>query len=116
LIFYELFAGMALDTQVVCSKGIYHGLPVFTESAVKHQGLTAIVAGANGMTGYHMVKVLAAAPQRWQKIYCLSRSSPPANFYSDLGEGRARVEHVKVDFMSQPDVIGEILKTGITRV
>lgn len=34
------------------SKSIYHGLPVFPQET---KGLTAIVTGANGMSGDHMV-------------------------------------------------------------
>jgi len=49
----------------VQSKGIYHGLPVFPS---KHKGLTAIVTGANGISGWYMVKVLAQSPERWTKI------------------------------------------------
>lgn len=40
-------------TQLIHSKSIYHGLPVYPESL---QGLTAIVTGANGISGNHMVR------------------------------------------------------------
>lgn len=40
------------QVQQIYSKGIYHGLPVLSDDAV---GLTAIVVGANGMSGDHMV-------------------------------------------------------------
>jgi hypothetical protein len=53
--------------QVVSSKGIYHGLPSFPKSP-ETTGLTAIITGANGISGYHMVKVLAAELERWSKI------------------------------------------------
>lgn len=39
--------------QTVCSKEIYHGLPVFPDRV---HGLTALVAGANGISGAHMVR------------------------------------------------------------
>lgn len=35
------------------SDGIYHGLPVFPEHL---EGLTAIITGANGISGTHMVR------------------------------------------------------------
>lgn len=41
-----------VEVQHVQSKGIYHGLLVFPDHV---QGLTAIVTGANGMSGDHMV-------------------------------------------------------------
>lgn len=34
------------------SDGIYHGLPVFPENV---GGLTAIITGANGISGTHMI-------------------------------------------------------------
>lgn len=39
-------------SQLIHSRSIYHGLPVYPES---QQGLTAIVTGANGISGNHMV-------------------------------------------------------------
>ena len=69
-----------------------------------------------GISGYHMVKVLAAAPERWSKIYCLSRRPPPDYFYDGLGEGATRVEHVEADFLAKPEQIAENLKQKIKRV
>jgi hypothetical protein len=57
-----------------------------------------------------MVKVLAASPQRWSKIYCLSSRPPPPNFFADLGEGASRVEHLAVDFLDSPSRIAQQLK------
>lgn len=39
---------MAITRQEVYSDGIYHGLPVVSN---KHDGLSAIVVGASGMSG-----------------------------------------------------------------
>lgn len=41
-----------MAVQTICSKGIFHGLPVFPDDV---EGLTAIVTGANGISGTHMV-------------------------------------------------------------
>ncbi|KAK4147309.1 uncharacterized protein C8A04DRAFT_9097 [Dichotomopilus funicola] len=103
------------STSVVHSKGIVHGLPSFPKS-VETTGLTAIVTGATGLSGYHMVKVLAAAPHRWKKIYCLSSRPPPDNFFEDLGEGARRVEHLAVDFLSEPSEIAKHLQGKIDHV
>ena len=35
----------------------------------------------SGISGYHMVKALASAPERWSKIYSLSRRPPPDYFF-----------------------------------
>ncbi|KAK5274519.1 hypothetical protein LTR99_004773 [Exophiala xenobiotica] len=109
---------MSETKQLVVSKDIYHGLPTYPETP-ELQNLTAIITGANGISGYHMLKVLAAAPPtRWKKIYCLSRRPPPDYFFSDLNppkdepEGAAsqRVEHVCADFLSDPKEIASNLQ------
>lgn len=103
-----------MTTQTVQSRGIFHGLPTYSPSL---KGLTAIVTGANGISGYHLVRVLASAPERWSRIYCLSRRPPPENFYSDLGdeEVKKRVKHVSVDFLGDVQGIVDALK-GVEKV
>ncbi|MCJ1391220.1 hypothetical protein MMC18_004082 [Xylographa bjoerkii] len=91
-------------TSTVQSNGSFHGLPTFPD----HDGKTysAIVAGANGIFGHYMVKVLAQSPQRWKHIYALSRRSPMIT----PSEG-STVKHIAVDFLaSGPDEIARILK------
>lgn len=105
---------MANSTQqVIRSEGMFHGLPTYTKSEA---GMTAIVTGANGISGYHMVKVLAAAPERWDKIYCLSRRPPPDYFFNGLGEGASRVKHVSADFLEEPANIAETLREHVSHV
>lgn len=88
--------------QVVQSRGIYHGLPVYPPSL---KGLTAVITGANGISGNHMLRVLAQDPERWSKIYCLSRR-PPA-----IPEGLpSNAEHIALDFLKKPEEIAEVLK------
>jgi hypothetical protein len=101
--------------QLVQSNGILHGLPTLPETP-DCRGLTALVTGATGLSGYQMVKVLAASPQRWKKIYCVSSRPPPANFFTDLGEGASRVEHISVDFMGQASTIAERLSEKVCHV
>jgi hypothetical protein len=101
--------------QLVQSNGILHGLPAFPETP-DCRGLTALVTGATGLSGYQMVKVLAASPQRWKKIYCISSRPPPANFFTDLGEGASRVKHIAADFMGQPSAIAERLREKVHHV
>ncbi|KAK5226439.1 hypothetical protein LTR47_009117 [Exophiala xenobiotica] len=106
---------MSSTTQTVQSKGIFHGLPTYP-TTLDFQNLTAIVTGANGISGYHMMKVLAAAPERWKKIYCLSRRPPPDYFFEGLGDQADRVEHVEVDFLADPNAIGKSLAAKVARV
>ena len=101
--------------QVVKSLGYFHGLPTFPDKP-EYQNLTAIVTGANGISGYHMVKCLAASPERWSKIYSLSRRPPPDYFFDGLGEGAERVEHVEADFLAKPEVLSAMLKKKINKV
>ncbi|KAH3976048.1 hypothetical protein HBI56_099470 [Parastagonospora nodorum] len=90
------------NQQTVQSKGIYHGLPVYSPSL---KGLTAIITGANGISGNYMLRVLAQDPARWSKIYCLSRR-PPA-IPDGLPEN---AEHIALDFLNDPETISETLK------
>jgi hypothetical protein len=90
------------NQQVVQSKGIYHGLPVFPSSI---KGLTAIITGANGISGNYMLRVLAQDTERWSKIYCLSRR-PPA-----IPNGLPKhAEHIALDFLKDPQEIAKVLK------
>jgi hypothetical protein len=90
------------NQQIVQSKGIYHGLPVFPESV---KGLTAIITGANGISGNYMLRVLAQNPERWTKIYCLSRRPPL------IPDGLPpNAEHIALDFLQSPSEIAKVLK------
>ena len=88
-------------TQVIQSKGIYLGLPTFPSEL---KNLRAIVAGANGISGQHMLRALSEEPDRWTQIYALSRR-PPLDTES-LGKN---IKYLAVDFLSSPDAIAKIL-------
>ena len=88
--------------QLVHSNGIYHGLPTFAPTL---KGLTAIITGANGISGNYMLRVLAQSPQRWEKIYCLSRR-PPA-----IPNGLPKnAEHIALDFLQDAGEIARVLR------
>lgn len=93
---------MSQTQQLVHSKGIFHGLPVYPAET---NGLTAIITGANGISGHYMLRVLADSPQRWKKIYCLSRRPP--NIPNGLPKN---AEHIPLDFLQDPDRIASTLK------
>jgi nucleoside-diphosphate-sugar epimerase len=91
-----------MSQQLVHSDGIFHGLPVFPDDI---QGLTAVITGANGISGSAMLRALLKSPTRWSKIICLSRRPP----YS--GEKLpGHVEHVPVDFLDKPADIASTLE------
>ena len=52
-----------------------------------------------------MLRVLAQDPERWSKIYCLSRR-PPA-IPSGLPEN---AEHIALDFLKDAEEIAQVLK------
>ena len=59
-----------------------------------------------------MTKVLGEAPQRWSKIYCLSRRPPAIE-----GGFPENAEFIQCDLLNSAEEIGEILKSkGVTRV
>lgn len=103
------------ECQTIQNKGIFHGLPTYANDDPDTKDLTAIVTGANGISGYHMVKVLTAAPaSRWKKIYCLSRRPPQDYFYDELeGEDvKGRVVHASVDFLESGERVARGLGDG----
>lgn len=92
---------MAEATRTVKSHGLFHSLPTFPD----HDGkkYSAIVTGANGISGAAMVEVLSQAPERWEKIFALSRRPPTAK--------SPRVHSVAIDFLaSEPKEIAKVLK------
>lgn len=92
----------------VHDKGIFRNLPIFDPSIT---GLTAIITGANGISGFHLLRALLASPERWSKMYALSRRPPPAEMMGLLPESqRSRVQHVAVDFLDDPRNIAQALK------
>jgi len=87
--------------------GIFKNLPTFSPDI---KGLTAIITGANGISGFHTMRVLLESPQRWKKVYAISRRPPPPEMMALLPEEhRSRVQHVASDFLSKPQDIAKAL-------
>lgn len=97
----------SVKTQSVFSKDDFYGLPTFPEADGKKY--SAIVTGANGITGAHILRVLAQSPERWGTIYALSRR-PPAS----LIEGN--IKYLSVDFLGEPEEIAKTLKEDVLKV
>jgi hypothetical protein len=95
--------------QTVQTRGIYHGLPVYPSSL---KNLTAIITGANGISGNYMLRVLGQNPSRWAKIYCLSRRPPP------IPQGLpGNAEHIALDFLTDKEEIAGVLREkGVKKV
>jgi hypothetical protein len=95
-----------MQFSTVYSDGIFHGLPTFPDH--ENKKYTAIVTGANGITGTHILQTLANAPTRWEKIYAFSRKPSSVKFDS-------RVTFISVDFLESPEKIASILKENNVR-
>lgn len=92
---------MATTILTVQSHGIFYGLPTFPDH--DDAKYSAIVTGANGISGSAIVDVLSQSPTRWEKIFALSRKPPATE--------RANVYPVAVDFLSnKPKEIANVLK------
>lgn len=101
---FKIFHKMADDTsmpQTIKTVGIYHGLPAFPQS---HEPLSALVVGASGISGQHMIHVLSQSPERWTKIYALSRS--PRKIPTAMA---SLVTHVPADLLKPPEEIARKL-------
>lgn len=91
--------GTSCKSYQVLSEGIFHGLPIIPASS---KGLRAMVIGASGQTGQPVIDVLGANPDRWEKIYALSRRPP-------LTDAK-NVEHLAVDLLWEPEQIARLLR------
>lgn len=101
---------MSSASYPVHDSGIFRNLPTFDESLT---GLTAIITGASGISGFGTLRVLLESPQRWTKIFTLSRKPIPDTMLSLLShDERSRIEHVSVDLMSSPSEIASRLKAS----
>lgn len=99
---------MGSESQPLRNSGIYHNLPQFDPSI---KDLTAIVTGANGISGFHTCRALLDSPHRWAKIYAMSRRPPPDEMMALLKpEQRAKVHHVASDFLKSPEELAEAMK------
>lgn len=89
--------------QQVYSDGIYHGLPIIPEN---NRNLSAIVVGASGMSGQSQIDVLLQSPQRFKKVFALSRRSP------QVTEKSGALQHVPVDLLGEPADTAKKLRDG----
>ena len=82
------------------NKGIYYNLPTFRQ----HDGkkYSAIVTGANGITGSAIVDVLASSPERWGTVFAMSRK-PGSRKDSN-------VENIAADFLKSPESLATLFK------
>jgi NAD(P)-dependent dehydrogenase (short-subunit alcohol dehydrogenase family) len=106
---------MGSENYPLRTSGIYHNLPNF-EPSIKN--LTAMVTGANGISGFHTLRALLDSPKRWAKVYAVSRRPPPPEMMALLTEEqRAKVQHVASDFLKSPEEIAEAIKeAGVKKV
>ncbi|KAH6684350.1 hypothetical protein B0J14DRAFT_572673 [Halenospora varia] len=92
--------GFQILAQTIENRGIYYGLPTYSQ-----KGLKALVFGANGISGIAMLRVLSEDPNRWTQVTALSRRPPTVT----QGIGK-KVKHVQLDLLEDPKSIALILK------
>jgi hypothetical protein len=94
------------DSFTVRQSGAYRNLPNYPDVT----GLTAIVPGATGISGWNTIRSLLDSPTRWTKIYAISRSPPSKELTGLLSsEQQLRIQHLPVDFSSSPEEIAKSL-------
>ncbi|CAJ0554475.1 Ff.00g129880.m01.CDS01 [Fusarium sp. VM40] len=87
--------------------GIYRNLPQFDPSI---KGLSAIICGASGISGFNTLRALLDSPERWSTIYTLSRSPlPPKQLDFIEPSLRSRIKHVSVDLTQSADQVKDSL-------
>ncbi|KAF1990967.1 NAD dependent epimerase/dehydratase [Aulographum hederae CBS 113979] len=92
------------------NSGIYHNLPQFSPAI---SGLTAIITGANGISGFGTLRALLDSPLRWSKIYTISRSPPPDSMLRLLPEhALTKIQFIPIDFLSPPTTIAAALNSA----
>lgn len=99
---------MSSASQPLRQSGIYRNLPTFDP---KIKGLKAIVCGATGITGIHTIRALLDTPDRWSKVYALSRSQLSEEILQFLTEEqRARLQHISIDLSAAPEETAKTFK------
>lgn len=89
----------------VSQSGIYHNLPTFDLSI---RGLTAILCGPSGISGFYALRVLLKSPARWSRVYAVSRSPLPKEMLNLLTEDeQSRLTHISVDLFTSGKQIAD---------
>ncbi|KIW77863.1 hypothetical protein Z517_07696 [Fonsecaea pedrosoi CBS 271.37] len=103
---------MSSSQYPVRNVGIYHNLPQFDPQLT---GLTALITGANGISGFNTLRALLQSPQRWSRIYTLSRRPIPPEMMKLLpADVHNRIHHISCDLLqSDPGEIATLLNSGL---
>lgn len=106
---------MASEQYPLRRSGIYRNLPTFDASI---KGLTAIVVGATGISGFNTIRCLLDSPSRWKTIYALSRSPLSKEMLSLLSpEQQSRIQHISVDLtQSAEKTSSSLTQAGVNNV
>jgi nucleoside-diphosphate-sugar epimerase len=92
----------------LCQSGIFRNLPSFDPSI---KDLKALVLGETGISGFHTIRALLDTPDRWSKVYAVSRSPLSEKLLSLLPqEQRSRIQHVSIDMTSSAEDIAQALR------
>ncbi|KAM3419965.1 hypothetical protein BST61_g3281 [Cercospora zeina] len=102
------FCTMSSAKYPLRNSGIYRNLPTFDPSI---KGLTALICGGTGISGFHALRALLDSPERWSTIFILSRSPLPEQMSALLTEAqRQRTKHISVNLQDSPEKIAQNLR------
>ena len=94
--------------------GIYCNLPTFDPNI---KGLSAIVCGVSGISGFNTLRSLLSSPDRWATVYTLSRSPLNDKTLRLLSlEQRSRIRHVSVDLSSSASSVAKSFRDANVKV
>ena len=87
--------------------GVYHSLPQFPADVT---GLQAIITGANGISGFGTLRCLLEHPERWSKIYLISRRELPPELLKLLpSDAKSYIQHISIDLQTDSEDIAKKL-------
>ena len=101
---------MSSESYPLHQDGIYRNLPTFDPAI---NGLSAIVCGASGVSGFNAVRALLSTPDRWNTVYTLSRSPLNDKALRLFSNGqRSRIKQISIDLTSSATAIAKELQNA----
>lgn len=103
---------MSSESFSLRNSGIYRNLPQFDPSI---KGLTAIICGVSGISGFNTLRVLLDSPGRWSTIYTLARSPLQESQLNLIDPSlRSRIKQINIDLgASGSDIKDVLLQNGV---
>lgn len=99
---------MSSENYPLRHSGIYRNLPNFDPSL---KGLNALICGANGISGFNVLRSLLDSPDRWSSIWTVSRRPLSDQQLSIINPGlHSHIKQIQVDLNSPGSEIAQALR------